>query len=321
VRPFSPSLSGRSGFTIVELVVVVGIVAVGLALALPGVQHARDEERLAKCKDNLRRIGLALRNYHDTHDRFPYASSFSVVGPQNPGTGHTWNEFLFPYMGLSAVYLKLDFRAPNNTGENAKLLGNLKLPWQRCPSNEFSKKMRRKDGSPFYGWQTDSQGQFYAPCTGTQGGSGMTGYDCAALGLGVGSYCYTKGSEWESPAPAANPGMFGGRNSFSATFDDVTDGAASTLMVGERRAELLGYSGAFSVNFPGAPTLMKLNSKLLNPADSGDYGHNWGFSSQHEGGAHFVFVDGHVSFINDAINYETFCRLSDKADGNKIGDF
>jgi prepilin-type processing-associated H-X9-DG protein len=115
--------------------------------------------------------------------------------------------------------------------------------------------------------------------------------------------------------------MFGGRNSFSATLKDVSDGTASTLMLGERRAELLGYSGAFSVNFPGAPTVMKLNSKLLNPNDGGDYGHNWGFSSQHDGGGHFLFVDGNVRFINDAIDYETYCRLSDKADGNKIKDF
>jgi prepilin-type processing-associated H-X9-DG protein len=143
-----------------------------------------------------------------------------------------------------------------------------------------------------------------------------------ALGLGIDSYCCTKGSNWDVPAPAANPGMFGGRNPFSAAFKDATDGTSSTFLVGERRAELLFWGGgAFSPSFPGAPTMMKLNSKLLNPNDVQDYGHNWGFSSRHEGGGNFLFVDGKVRFINDTIDYETYCRLSDKADGNKIKDF
>jgi len=311
----------ETGFTIVELLVVIAIVAIVLALALPALQRTREAARGDQCQANLKQLGVALLSYHDTHDRFPYSSSYSVSAQHVPGKGHTWNEFLFPYLGQSAVYLQLDFRSPNNEGANARLLAGLKLPWQCCPANEFSTKMRGKDGNPFYGWEVDTQGEFYAPCTGTQGGAGLAGYDCQALGLGPGSYCYTMRSEWESPAPAANPGMFGGRNSFSCTRNDVTDGAGSTFLLGERRAELLGHSGAFSVNFPGAPTVMKLNSKLLNLGDVADWGHNWGFSSRHDGGANFLFVDGKVRFVNDAINYETYCRLSDKADGNKISDF
>jgi prepilin-type processing-associated H-X9-DG protein len=115
--------------------------------------------------------------------------------------------------------------------------------------------------------------------------------------------------------------MFGGRSAFSATLKDATDGAGSTFLVGERRAEVIATASAFTVMFPGAPTIMKLNSKWINPEDVQAYKHNWGFSSRHEGGAHFLFVDGHVRFINDAIDYETYCRLSDKADGNRIKDY
>lgn len=321
MQAFLRSASRRSGFTIVELLMVAAIITLSVCLALPAVQHARESARLAQCQNNLKQLGAALHSYHDTHDRFPYASTYSVAAPGDPTTGHTWNEFMLPYMEMSAVYLKLDFRIPNNTGTNAKLLEKLKLPWQCCPSNEFSEKMRSKVGNPFFGWEVDTQGEFYAPCSGTQAGGGNTGWDCHALGLAPGSYCCTNGSEWDNPAPAANPGMFGGRNVFSATLKDVSDGAGSTFLLGERRAELLGYGGAFSVNFPGAPTGMKLNSKLVNPDNVGDWEHNWGFSSKHEGGANFVFVDGKVRFINDAIDYETYCRLSDKADGHKVKDY
>jgi prepilin-type N-terminal cleavage/methylation domain-containing protein/prepilin-type processing-associated H-X9-DG protein len=315
------SMRRRTGFTIVELLVVTAIVAILLALALPALQQAREAARGDQCQANLKQLGVALLSYHDTHDRFPYSSSYSVLGQNNPGAGHTWNEFLFPYMGLSSIYLKLDFNSANNTGSNVKILENLKLPWQCCPSNEYSTKMRGKIGNPFYGWEVDTQGEFYAPCAGTQAGEDSLGADCIALGLAAGSYCCTSGSNWDIPSLRANPGVFGGRNSYTASVKDVTDGVASTFLLGERRAEILGYSGAFSVNFPGAPTGTKLNSKMLNLNDVADWRHNWGFSSVHDGGANFLFVDGKVRFLNDAINYETYCRLSDKADGNKVSDF
>jgi prepilin-type processing-associated H-X9-DG protein len=273
------------------------------------------------CQNNLKQLGVALQSYHETHDRLPYTTTCSTYGPTNPNSGHTWNEFLLPYMDMSAVYLKLDFNIPNTAPANAGVLAGLKLPWQSCPSNEFSEKMHDKKGNPFIPWKVAMQGQFYAPCTGTQIGDGNTGWDCSALGLRPGSYCCTEGSNWDSAAPAANPGMTGGRSPFSATLKDVTDGASVTFLLGERRAELIGSAAAFSVNFPGATTIMKLNSKLMNPGDVNDYTRNWGFSSRHEGGGNFLFVDGKVRFINDAIEYETYCRLSDKADGNKVADF
>jgi prepilin-type processing-associated H-X9-DG protein len=321
VRPLRRVACRPRGFTVVEALVVAAVVALALAMALPALQQAREASRLEQCQNNLKQLGVALHSYHETHDRFPYSTTYSVSAPGQPGEGHTWTEFLLPYMDMSAVYLKLDFRVANREPANARVLEELKLPWQSCPSNQESQKISYWQRDFFEAWKAGTQGQFYAPCTGTQIGYGNTGWDCHALGLKAGSYCCTEGSEWDSAAPAANPGMFGGRNPFSAALKDVADGTGSTFLLGERRAELLFYGGAFSVNFPGAPTGMKLNSKLTNHEDVNDWHHNWGFSSRHEGGANFLFVDGKVRFINDAIDYETYCRLSDKADGNKVKDF
>jgi prepilin-type N-terminal cleavage/methylation domain-containing protein/prepilin-type processing-associated H-X9-DG protein len=332
MRDFDRSCFRRCGFTVIEMLVVVAIIAIALALALPAIQRAREDARRSRCQNNLKQLALALHSYHETHDLFPYASTCSAAGKAIPGVGHNWNEFILPYMDMSSVYLKLDFRVPNTDEPNAGLLVNLKLAWQSCPSNEYADKMQTVTGENFRPYKGETQGQFkgktqgqyYALCTGTQMGDGNTGWDCHALGLKPGSYCCTANSDWDSAAPAANPGMFGGRNPYSSTLKDAKDGTSTTFLLGERRAELLQYCGAFNVNFPGAPALMKLNSKRLNldPVNgTDDYDHNWGFSSVHEGGASFAMVDGSVRFVNDAIDYETYCRLSDKADGHKVGDF
>ena len=68
----------RSGFTLVEVLVVITINGTLVALLLPAVQAARESSRRIHCAANLKQLALAMHNYHDKHNHFPPAA---VMGP------------------------------------------------------------------------------------------------------------------------------------------------------------------------------------------------------------------------------------------------
>ena len=107
------------GFTLVELLTVIGIVGVVIALLLPAVQAAREAARRAQCSNNFKQVGLALHSYHDTHRTFPpgmiyWMSSWTrnECGPQwvprppqsSSWYGLGWAAFILPYMEQDAIF-------------------------------------------------------------------------------------------------------------------------------------------------------------------------------------------------------------------------
>src|SRR5262249_9374183 len=144
------SRKSSSGFTLIELLVVIAIIAILTALLLPAVQAAREAARRSQCNNNLKQLALALHNYHDTNNRLPYSSSYSV----STTPGHTWNEFILPKMEQLPLFNQINFAVganfsptpPATSPNNAGLFASAKLPYQQCPSSSYA-----VNGIPLFG--------------------------------------------------------------------------------------------------------------------------------------------------------------------------
>jgi prepilin-type N-terminal cleavage/methylation domain-containing protein len=103
----------RAAFTLVELLVVIGIIGVLVALLLPAVQAAREAARRMQCSNHLRQIGIALHNYADAARALP-AGYNGLPYPPSPTTHFRWSGLaaLTPYLEQTAISQSLDFTVP-----------------------------------------------------------------------------------------------------------------------------------------------------------------------------------------------------------------
>ena len=158
---FFAKSSRRRAFTLIELLVVIAIIAVLIALLLPAVQQAREAARRTQCKNQLKQLGLALHNYHDTFITTMPSGYIYQSGPAAAGTaaamnnGWGWGTMILPYIDQSPLYntFGMPNSAPNVsigliggppvvtgvaiTGATIPSTGSIEsvLPSQRCPSD------------------------------------------------------------------------------------------------------------------------------------------------------------------------------------------
>lgn len=112
--------SSYRGFTLVELLVVIAIIGVLVALLLPAVQQAREAARRMECTNNLKQLGIAMHNRHDTFGKLPPLGNFEKDGNWGGGRVYAWTIYILPYIEQSALYDNIQERA---------LASNLPSPW------------------------------------------------------------------------------------------------------------------------------------------------------------------------------------------------
>ena len=91
------------GFTLLELLVVISIIAIVMAITLPSVQQARQAARATGCKNNLKRMAIAMHNYHDVHNTFPpaWTNHHAKAGAE---VRFGWTAFVLPYLDQGPLY-------------------------------------------------------------------------------------------------------------------------------------------------------------------------------------------------------------------------
>jgi prepilin-type N-terminal cleavage/methylation domain-containing protein len=303
----------RSAFTLVELLVVIAIIGVLVALLLPAVQAAREAARRTQCTNNLKQIGLAAQNFHDTFGRLPpgYCGTPSNTGPSYSNTQWLGTlPFLLPYVEQQALFDQIQtVKDPNqptsNPSQSPWPAGSIPVWWGLA--SDWNAAQLRINGflCPSTNPYSSSGGTFAFLHTWGQDGSGTLtgGYFAGTSQIGRTNYLSVGGGLGTIPL---SPGMSGGWQQFVGPFSNrsmnnlaaIVDGTSNTLAFGEavggrlmngsNQTKQLEYSYSW-MGCGGMPSAWGLR------LSAAPFSHNWyQFSSEHPGGVLFVYCDGSV---------------------------
>ncbi|WP_235934720.1 DUF1559 domain-containing protein [Candidatus Laterigemmans baculatus] len=291
----------RGAFTLVELLVVIAIIGVLVGLLLPAVQAAREAARRMSCSNNLKQIGLAMHNYHDTHNVFPTGAAGCCYG--------TWPVLLMPYFEQGNVAdLYVSWGDTSSTGvrysgsPNVENVTGRRYDMLTCPSDQ--------ENSPI---------------------GEITSHN----------YAVNYGNTSKTQVSNLNGVIFGGAPfsadpSKEFGFHSVTDGTSNTLMVAEVRqgqgSDLRGFlwwgdaSGFESYLGPNSPLPDRIYSSGYckpvkgMPCDVSSSTNPTMFASrsQHPGGVNVALCDGSVRLFGETIDLETWRGLSTSRGGEVL---
>lgn len=299
----------RSGFTIVELLCVISLVGVVLALSMPSVLQARAQARNTRCINNLKQVGLAMHNYHDTYNTFPPAW-INLPHSQTNGRGHGWLVALTPYLDQAPLYNQLDFNKRFLPDSSAQSLAALKtpIPTLRCSNDKTPALNPYREN-----WATSNySGNIGHRALPVWSGSPSQAYWPGALGILHDQKDLAKLTGIMTP------------NSNTKIYE-ITDGTSNTMMVGERSLKSGAgiWSGITAANHYNDLVTDGSHASRLNESLSG-------YSSQHTG-INFTLCDGSVRTIKPTVDSQpddengapvgVFQKLCNRSDGQVIGEF
>lgn len=340
-----PTLTRRvpRGFTLIELLVVIAIIGVLVAILVPAVQKVRESANRATCLNNLKQLGIALHNFHATRNVFPPAGEFLFTEPdgtykqtqnlQSPIT------LLLPFIEQEAAW---EIYTPSKRYNDPSTPNNQKaakvvIPMLLCPSNPL------RDNRT--GGDRDSEGygvSDYAPCPyttlGPDGTANSSWFSAAALMSAPIPVVAMSSSDpnvthvKHIDATAYPDPLFG-----APTVGQIKDGTSNCLAFYEDVGRHQGWAASRYLDpVTGGPRASwrwaepdnaSGVSKVINnnktpfggpptcPWKNHDCGPNNEIFSFHSGGAHVLFMDGHVRFLREDLSPAVVRALVTRAGG------
>ena len=335
--------NSASGFTLVELLVVIAIIGILVALLLPAIQAAREAGRRSQCLNNLKQFGLALQNYHSTHEAFPHGAAMTRSPTQVYANANTT---LLPYFEESSLHDIYNQEEPwegQLPGVASTVISIFKCPSSSGPNPVEDALLGRVVDDTIYGVCE------YAYCL------GYTDAFCAQEGVRFGRI------------PKSQLGIF--NIAWGASIRQITDGTSKTMAMGDASGDskwklchLTNCTAADLVPDPlgqlpvasigwiiGEPNSTSFFSALgpksstygctIEPMnktpvtdtflDMGQYVADYGafrtnpdhyckasyeggkhsasnYRSDHPGGCNFLLADGSVTFLNESIDMAAY---------------
>lgn len=301
----------RSGFTLVELLVVMGIISILISLLLPAVQKAREAASRTSCINNMKQLALATLNLESAMKSLPPARILRMNNDNDDGDlkvrgGASWAVYLLPYMEQENAYEHWDFTKWYHY--QSPLVRLINVPMYFCPSrrspNDQVLASLTGDYLAFPGGKGDDDGDGHME----QIPGALSDYACNM-----------------GPSSLTQQGAFNLKNQMNwdkgVVLRDIRDGLSNTILLGEKHVPL-DYGGmagwdcsTYDGDMPGCSGRAggvgyPIARSLRDP--------NWRFGSAHPTVCNFAFVDGSVHTLSKNISPATLGLLTNIADGQSL---
>ena len=276
-----------SGFTLVELLIVIAIIGILTAILLPAVGAARASARRTHCQNNLRQIGLAILNYESANQKLPPGQSWTGPRSRSDSVDYAWSALILSFMEEAAIYDQLDLKKSYLVPRNQRAAAQV-ISTYLCPSTSHRDKERVGDQIPNFN-------------------------DVPGLTLGCIDYLGIAGPDKDELNPRTQKpygpqqGVLLGTKGITGlqppkiTMASITDGTSKTICVSECTGRGVEKDGDPNGAWVSGKNLTHIN-KGVNSRSAKKSWKKERIFAEHSAGAHGLFCDGSVKLLDSSLD-------------------